>query len=208
MRQRLIFLSQSLMASSRSPRIVWLSVFALVLGGFLLADRSGYWTPSNQAENFITAEESLWERNRDLHTEIAALQSWASQKTAIENAYFQNAGAYADRIAGMIAIAPAGAPMTETEVQQALGAKLDGYEALEDIKITVAPPSQSADNTIYSADIGFVTKSSAAAWQAISDLADPKAGAIWRQLSLTTDRTSRQLNVSGKLQIFALEAAE
>lgn len=194
------------MAAAFSPRTLILLVLALLLGGALYWDSAAPSLLADQTALAETESNSLWQQGRQLKDKIANLRYWAAHKDNIQTAYFQNAAVYADRMVDRAVITASGTPPTADLVENMLREKLNGFAALDDVKLAVG--AEANDPAIFTADVGFSSGSSAEALMVVTDFAYPPSGSAWQQLTVTTDRTTRRVVVSGRLQILASEAAE
>lgn len=192
--------------ATTSPSRLWiLCLVAAVLAGFLFWPQASLDAGTERGESGLGGKFRQWQ---ELRQNLAEWTYLTAAQTEIETAYFQTATAYADRMAGLVVLSAPGSNSNASDTEAALNEKLRELTSPNDLQLTLSEAENFQSQKRYLADITIKTQSSEGAAQLLQRLANPHSGTQWRQFNMTADRNAREITITGRLSVLAIEAAE
>ncbi len=194
----------------KNKRIQWLVIVGCLLGLAVLYDQSALLQnqePGDYAA-IVTDNSQPQQDMSALLEKKAKLLSLKNSHEEVSRAYTSLAPAYAENSAELLALLPDFNDV-KSSVEGLLKAKLEQSGTVGDVRITVGdavPVSENAQKLLC--DVYFRAVSSSDALGLLKLLGDSKAGMFWNNFSVLTDRTRKEITVSGRLYLFVTRLAE
>lgn len=138
---------------------------------------------------------------------IESFKRLVAARDAIDAAYFEAVGGYAEAMATAITFMPKGGE-ARTFAEKLVRETIMAQGPVRNLVVTLGEASRKSDGvTEIPLSIAFVSGSQTAL-AVIGALGQPERGMLWDELSVGTDAKSQTVSVSGRVAALVLEAAE
>lgn len=144
---------------------------------------------------------------QQLRARIASFQRVVSARDAIDQAYFDAVGGYAEAMAGALTFMPKGGEpksFADKVVRETIAAQ----GTVRNLVVTLGEASVRGEGvTEVPVSVAFIGGSDTAL-ATVSALGVPEKGLLWEDLTVTADAKTQTVSVAGRVSALIIEAAE
>ncbi len=157
------------------------------------------------ADSGMFSEDSL----STLTVKKQELENYKSNADAINQAYFQHAARYSDRIANLAGLVTGSGEDDKVFLERVMREKIESFNGIDNLKLSFSESEPLAKKVRkILVDISFTAASSDDAAKLFAAMGQPQYGFAWRNVELSADRLKKQVSVTGRVAALLAEAAE